>query len=319
MNKNLVVIIGASSFIGRHLVRELKKHSIYRVLALTSSNEKLKQLKEFRTGVNVGVCDVLEAGALDEFIEEDCVVINLAFMSEAGEKLNLELVSHVLDSCNRVKVKRLIHCSTAEVYGRSKSKPVFETSDCCPVTGYAKTKLKLEEHILNTNEKSFECVILRPTAVFGVGGKNLIFLMDNILRGNHLLNYFRSCLYGKRRMNLVFVDNVIASIIYLMGYVKNIDNEIFSISDDQCSSNNYHDIEIYLINNFNVSKLLFPRIHVPSYILSLLLLFLRRDNIDPDRIVSIEKLTSIGFKKPIRFEEGLSLYSKWYGLKYINN
>ena len=224
----------------------------------------------------------------------------------------------MIESCNNAKVKRLIHCSTADVIGRSKINPVYESTPCAPVTEYAKTKLNIEKAILDGCNKEFEAVVIRPTAVFGAGGQNLIKIVDAIMNGNRIINYLKSCLYYKRRMNLVYVDNVVAVFVYLIRHIKNIDGEIFNISDDQHQSNNYIDVESILKKKLNIASPNLLRLRMPAVFLSFLLISLGRDNVDPERVLSIDKLTDIGFESPVSFEEGVSLYLDWYRVECLS-
>ena len=87
--KHSVVIIGASGYIGRHLVARLKCLPGFQVRALCRSRQQ--GLDILGSGINVeiieGSLDYLES--LRDLIEPGCTVINLAYLWDAEEDGNI--------------------------------------------------------------------------------------------------------------------------------------------------------------------------------------------------------------------------------------
>jgi nucleoside-diphosphate-sugar epimerase len=314
---NTIAIAGASGYIGQSLVAELIRMDDVRIKILTREKQR-NPLAGLIPAIDVVTGDLREPESLGRFVEEGCVVINLAYLWDAGEQANLEIVRNLHDVCRAANVRRLIHCSTADVTGRTNTNPIVENTDCQPVTEYAATKLGVEKALLERPRESFDTVILRPTAVFGPGSKNLKKLADDLTSGNRLKNYLRSCLFGHRRMNLVNIDNVVASLIFLSNYPQNIDKEIFIVSDDDAHLNNFADVERFLMREFSIRDYPLPRIPVPSSLLSFLLARLDRNNVNPLCTYDSAKLQSCGFKKPTAFEPGLAEYAAWYRSSKLN-
>ena len=113
-------------------------------------------------------------------------------------------------------------------------------------------------------------------------------------------------------MNLVYIDNVVASILVFLNYSQKNDFEIYQISDDDSENNNYEFIRNRLEDKFSARKRNYPKIRSPFYILSLLLLLLGRSQTNPIQIYSNKKLLNTGFKKRISFESGLEKFADWY-------
>lgn len=153
---------------------------------------------------------------------------------------------------------------------------------------------------------------MRPTAVFGPGGKNLIKLANDLIHSNRVINYLKFCLFNHRRMNLVYIDNVVSAIAFLIGFDKKISQEIFIISDDEYHSNNYRDVERYLMKHFGCGDYLLPRFSLPFSFLSFLLKLARKSNLNPASVYDCQKLLDAGFKKPVLFEQGLASFAEWY-------
>lgn len=310
-HKDTIAITGAFGFIGKHLVAELLGLGDFRIKLLSRKrNRDLHDLVE--SGVEIMEGDLGEPESLRGFLEEGCTVVNLVYLRGAGEAENITAVTNLLEACKSANVRRLIHCSTADVAGRALDNPVTESTPCRPVTGYGITKLKIEAAVLEAAENSFDAAILRPTAVFGPEGANLKKLSDHLTSKNRLQNYLKSCLFDKRRMNLVSVANMVAAIIFLINRTGNLNGETFIVSDDDSPSNNFADVERFLMREFGIPDYSLPRVPMPSGILSFLLAGLGKNNSNPLCNYSSNKLLDLGFERAISFETGLAEYAAWY-------
>lgn len=314
---NTVAIVGASGYIGRHLVEELARDGGFRIKILTRTQTVDLSGVAWSDHVEVIKGDLRDEVSLHEFLEPGCTVINLAYLWSEGELTNLVVIKNLLSACKDRAVRRLIHCSTAAVVGRVSDDHITENTECRPITEYGVTKLKIESEIIRASKGVFESVILRPTGVFGPGSEPLKKLARDLVGGSFLQNYFKSCLFGKRRMNLVNIVNVVAAILFLIRYFEPTKGEIFIVSDDEASSNNFVDVERFLMHSLNCTSYPLPRVHLPLSVLSLLLKFLGRNNINPRSNYTQEKLEGIGFRSPVAFSDGLAAYAEWYKSTYL--
>ncbi|WP_020181540.1 NAD(P)-dependent oxidoreductase [Methylotenera sp. 1P/1] len=305
-----IAITGATGFIGKHLVAELLRLGGFRIKLLTrAKNSETNSLIE--SGVIVVEGDLLNLESLNGFLEQDCTVINLVYLHDAGEQKNMEATNNLLHMCKSASVKRLIHCSTAAVVGRTPDNLVTENTVCQPVTEYGITKLKIETMILDTKD-SFDTTILRPTAVFGIDGEPLKKLARDLITKRRLANYAKSCLFGKRRTNLVNIANVVAAIVFLIKRNENLRGETFIISDDDSENNNFVYTERLLMKALNVPDYRLPRLFVPPFFLTFLLACLGRNNINPMCNYSSNKLLGLGYQKACSFESSITEYANWY-------
>jgi nucleoside-diphosphate-sugar epimerase len=315
--KHTIAIIGASGYIGRHLVARLRCFSEIHVRAFCRSRQQ--GLDIFGSGNNLetieGSLDCPES--LRNLLEPGCTVINLAYLWDAEEDGNITATRYLLEACRAANVRRLIHCSTADVAGRTRDNPITEDSACQPVSKYSIVKHKVERTILNAAHDNFDIAILRPTAVFGPGGRNLKKLASDLVGGNRFLNYLKSCLFGNRRMNLVHVANVVAAILFLINHQENVDGEVFIVSDDDAIANNFAEVERTLMRLLDCPDYALPRISLPQWVLGLLLRLLGRNNINPGCNYAQNKLQNLGFRRPVIFEDGLMEYANWYRSRYL--
>jgi len=309
-----IVITGATGFIGEHLVDFLASRENIQIRVLVHRNRNNKILN--RNSIIMVDGDLMKPETLHRFVTPGCTVVNLVYLSGRSKEENLKAMDNLAKACAKAKIKRFVHCSTVAVTGRVPNKIIGENTTCNPINEYEITKLAVEKIFLEKYSGLFEVVILRPTAVFGPGGKNLLKLANDLRQGNRVINYLKSCLFYYRRMNLVYIDNVVSAIAFLIDTDKNIAREIFVVSDDECSSNNYRDVEQYLMRNFGHKDYLLPRVPLPFFVLIFLLNLMGKSNLNPNCVYNCQKLLKADFEKPVSFEEGLANFAKWYKGKF---
>jgi len=301
LHAKTIVVIGASGFVGKNLLNILVEHKDIQVRVLVHRNRPQK-----KGNIKYIEGDLLQPETLDKLLSKKCTVLNLAYLT----RNNLDAATNLGRACAKNQVMRLIHCSTAVVTGRTKDDWVTEDTPCVPISEYEKTKLQTEAILLEAGMGKFEVTILRPTAVFGPGSKNLVKLAHELLLKNQVTNYIRSCLFSKRSMNLVCIENVVAALVFLLDAPK-VDQEIFIISDDDSTDNNYRNIEKILLMNYGKSYF-FPIISIPQWFLSTLLLLAKKSNINPTLKYSNNKLTKLGFNRPQNLEVAIDAFATWY-------
>ena len=78
------------------------------------------------------------------------------------------LLIRVVEAARHAGVRRLVHVSTADVYGPDHFKRINEKTELKPLHPYEKLKL-MEETWLKSEADDLEVVVLRPTRLFGPG------------------------------------------------------------------------------------------------------------------------------------------------------
>lgn len=257
------------------------------------------------------VGDLQQVDSLIEFFEPGSIVINLAYLSSKSKQENLEAIHNLALACGQVGVARLVHCSTAVVVGRSRDNIITEDTICQPLTEYEKTKLEIENILIEDLKDETEIVIVRPTAVFGENGKNLVKLANELLGGSRFEVFFKTAIFSKRKMNLVCVENVAEAIYFLATHKGDISGH-YIISDDDVKENNYYDVVRLIYKYFNLPRVKIFYLPFQSLLLSVLLKLRRRSNTNPQRIYSSEKLLKLGYKKAVNFQDGIRSFAEWY-------
>lgn len=256
--------------------------------------------------------DISDNGPLTELLVEGCTVINLVHVNAPSRMDHARIMRAFVEACCAARVRRLIHCSTAAVAGQASIERIDEDTPCVPSTDYELAKLTVEDLLLDSSGARISVSILRPTAVFGPYGRNLQKLASDLHRGAPALNYLRSCFHGRRRMNLVHVDNAAAALVFLAEAGPEVNGRVFIVSDDEWPSNNYRDVEVRLMQALGVKDYPCAPVAMPKLFLRSLLTVLGRSNTNPDRVYDCSRLLSLGFKKIKDFELGLSEYGSWY-------
>lgn len=315
LKRPVFCVAGASGFIGKHLVRALVARGDVLVRTLSRNRDTADFVHPDVTAVQG---DLRKPETLASFLVPRCTVINVAYGLSATSTENMATAKNLINVCCENKIKRLIHCSTAAVFGRNREDVVSEETSCNPSTEYGVTKLLIEQIMYEGSRGHYEYVNLRPTSVFGPGSTTLSKLITNLRDGSMVLNYLRACLLGSRMTNLVNLDTVIAAIIFLAeSDQEKLDGETFIISEDDEPGNNYQFIERYLLNSLMAKDYMLPPLVMPHAILSLLLLALGRDSVNPRRIFDSSKIRRAGFRHKISLEDGLATFVKWHQAKDI--
>ena len=306
-NKLNIFVIGGTGFIGNHLLKMLSVKGVtVKVLSRDS-----KKVNSSTGNIRFIVGDLQQVDSLVEFFEPGCIVINLAYLSSKSKQENLEAIHNLVLACRQVGVARLVHCSTAVVVGRSRDNIITEDTICQPLTEYEKTKLDIENILIEDLKDETEIVIVRPTVVFGENGKNLVKLANELTGGSRFELFIKTAIFSKRKMNLVCVENV-AEAIYFLATLKEDISGCYFVSDDDVKENNYCDIVCLLCKYFNLHQVKIFYLPFQDFLLSFLLKLRRRSNTNPRRIYSSEKLMKLGYKKAVNFQDGIRSFAEWY-------
>jgi nucleoside-diphosphate-sugar epimerase len=303
-------ITGATGFLGRHLVESLARRPDVSLRALVhrTPDNKLPHKENLRWVRG----DLGDPNIAADLLTRGSTLIHLAYPDSWSPQTHLANITQLARAAAEKGVRRVVHCSTAAVAGAASDEQVNETTPPVPHTEYERSKLALESAWREHAAGRFDLVIARPTAVFGPGGKNLLKLADALAGGYPVVNYLRSSLFGSRRMNLVYISNVIAAIEFLATREKAFDGAAFLISEDDDPLNNFRDVERILKREFGVTDYPLSPLPVPSVLLSLLLRQAGRSNANPRRVYDSTRLREEGWSKTCGLEQGLQEFAAWY-------
>jgi len=168
---NTWFVTGATGLVGSTIIEELHENEIH-VIALVRKGSP-QHMIDFLDKLNVKVIygDILDQSSYINFLPTCDIVVHTAATVQNRDKkqnwkVNLDGTQKICDAMRKVGIQRLIHISTAGVYGKVKKKPLDETSKTFPYGDYLRSKYAAEELILS-NYEDLSTTIIRPPFIFG--------------------------------------------------------------------------------------------------------------------------------------------------------
>lgn len=182
----MILITGATGFIGSHLVKHMLETTGRPLYVLTRRGDN-----EFNRNEKI---KVLTADISKEFIlpEEVTTIYNCAgVISKDNEmwQVNVEGTRHIAEAAFKQRC-RLVHLSSAGVIGANSMFHIDESVECRPQNLYERTKREAEKIISGFIAKGLKAQIVRPTIVVGPrpnpDGDSFLQLMRSIKHGRYV-------------------------------------------------------------------------------------------------------------------------------------
>lgn len=174
----MVLVTGASGFLGQHLLSQLVAENVP-IRALYNShtpNDSLLQLPN----VSWMKCDLLDVFEVEEAFKDVREVYHCAakvsFESEDKyliQKINADSTANVVNAAIEANVRKLIHVSSIATLGRENiDKPLNEDSfweESKNNTAYARSKYLAEMEVWRAIAEGLNAAIINPAIILGVG------------------------------------------------------------------------------------------------------------------------------------------------------
>ncbi|GAB2793564.1 NAD(P)-dependent oxidoreductase [Rhabdobacter roseus] len=216
-----VLITGASGFIGQHLVRAALQEG-YDVHAAVRPSSELGGLRQLGTLAQGGGSltlvypDYRSAASLVPLLQEGtyAYIIHAAGATRAKDlaaynQVNATYTLHLAQAALAagIPLKRFVFMSSLAALGPAEyaaQQPLTEATRPNPVTWYGASKLRAERYLMEL--KALPLTIIRPTAVYGPGEKDLFILFKTLSRGLDLY-------IGRQpqRLSFVYVQDLVAA------------------------------------------------------------------------------------------------------------
>ena len=224
--KNLtILVIGGTGFIGSNLVIGLQKLGYYVIVFSRGHPSVLGKIKN----VEYVVGNISNHGEIDEVLDKVDYVFHFASSTNPKSSendlifdLTSNLISsiHIMESCVRNNIKKLIYCSSGgTVYGIHDQMPLTESSICEPISSYGLVKFGIENYLKYFNYKyNLDYEILRLSNPYGIGqsyagnqGIIAIFI-DRILNGDEIQVFGN----GSIIRDYIYIDDFVSLCIKLL-------------------------------------------------------------------------------------------------------
>ena len=177
-----ILVTGAEGFIGSHLVERLVKsnHKV-KAFVLYNSFNSLGWLdtldKKIKKKIDFIVGDIRDENSMKESIKGCDVVINLAALigipysyksPRSYYDTNVIGTLNILQASKDLKVKKIIHTSTSEVYGTPIYTPIDERHPINSQSPYASSKVAADQLAISFYKSyNLPVTILRPFNTYG--------------------------------------------------------------------------------------------------------------------------------------------------------
>jgi UDP-glucose 4-epimerase len=214
INKNNnILITGGAGYIGSHVSYLLieKGYNVTIIDSLITGNKYLVPNE-----ASLKICDIADVKKVTEILKSKKfnAVMHFAGLISVDESIkfperyiefNYEKAKVFLDTCFKNGLNKVIFSSTAAVYGNAKKDKVLEKDELEPLNAYAKSKLMLENYLINrSNKPEFNHIILRYFNVAGADEKMRTGLISKF--STHLIK-IASEVAIKKRDKLVINGN----------------------------------------------------------------------------------------------------------------
>ena len=199
----MVVVTGATGFIGRRLVTSLVADNM-EVCIVTRQEIEQSSLPE--------PVSVIRGDITKEFVIPEGVSTIYHCAGSFNEKADMEKVN--ISATRNVAAKaiykgcRLVYLSSAGVVGKQKNGVIDEKVECKPDTKYERSKYHAEQIIIEHVRAGLNAQILRPTIVFGAGrdaGEDSFYQLVMAIRSGLYVNINK----GRGIYNIVHKDEVV--------------------------------------------------------------------------------------------------------------
>lgn len=243
--KESVFITGASGFIGYHLVEAaldagMEVHAAVRPTSNLAFLKKLQSERpksgEHQKGSLMFVnTDFSSKESLKALLEKGkySFVIHAAGVTKAKSAAAYNLVNaeYTLNLAQAamssdIPLRRFVFLSSLAAIGPlayAEEQPITEDTLPIPVTDYGKSKLIAEKHLEQVS--GLPLSIIRPTAVYGPGEKDLFVLFKTLNKG--LDAYIGK---GPQRLSFVYVKDLVAATMAALTE-NNRETTVYNISD----------------------------------------------------------------------------------------
>lgn len=210
----LIVVTGATGFIGGHLARALAA-SGHRVRATARETSNTTEIEA--DGIEIRRGSLLDESFAAEVCQDADIVFNL--MGRMGgpsvrEKdmhlVNVDAVTTLLKACRKSRVRQFIHCSTPGVVGMVGVAP--ECMPYRPAGPYERSKCDGEKAvILYSQNGGVPATVVRPDFVYGPGDMHKLKMFRTIKEGR-----FPIIGSGRSLLHPTYVEDVIRGLMIVM-------------------------------------------------------------------------------------------------------
>lgn len=298
-----ILITGATGFIGKNLAEAFSKRPGHTLFCLVRNPQKAKALEPY--GVKLIYGDITNKASLGRLLNYkiDVIFHNAAYVENKNPKLLYQ--ANVLGSENicelalSLGVERLIYTSSVAVVSGNPQVPLTEDLPFKATNIYGESKIEAEKVILKYRKKGLNIVIVRPPMIYGEDEPHMLKVLLFITK--HRL--FPLLNKGKSKLHLGYVKNVVEAMIFLLDKKGALEGSFF-VGDEEILT--VREVFDTLARALRVKPLPNLPAWLKPIVISLPFIGRKINFFAKDRVYSLERIRSLGFKAPFKAGESLA-------------
>ncbi len=275
-----VLVTGGTGFVGGAVAWRLRSENcLVRALVRRSSDTAALTA----AGCELRFGDITDAVSVREAMSgADAVVHCAAFASDWGPRekfvqVNVEGSRHIFDAALQCAMKRVVHISTADVFGIYADGRVIDDSFPLKETGfpYSDTKAEADRMALTyARERGLPVAVIRPMWVYGPGDRTFFPELVDAMR-KHEMVFFGS---SRNTIPLCYIDNLVDAII-------------LTLTHDEAVGQGYLVGDGAVITWKELTDLLADRLDLPKVELTIPLSLAKTAAVGAETLAKVEKST----------------------------
>lgn len=225
-----ILVTGATGFVGGRIVERLCLETHARVGVGVRRFRNLPRVARF--DVDIVKCDLLDKGQVEAAVSGYELVIHCAYGSTGDSatqaRVTIQGTENLLEAAQAARVRRLVHFSTAAVYGLQSHGDLNEATPYRQSSNtYMNSKLEAEKLVFRYANAGLNAIVLQPTIIYGPFGTTWTAdILRNLSTGQVILVDG-----GEGSCNPVYVDDVVDA-TFLAASTVDASGEALLISSD---------------------------------------------------------------------------------------
>lgn len=244
MSKNKVVLVsGASGFLGKELVSQLLEQTDYRVIALTSNKDKLQRVLGKKPNLLILNTFTWRKEITEVHVD---VLVNCAFpRSSDSEKLaeGLDFTEKFIREALDFNIHKIINISSQSVYSQKEKSSTDESSTVRPESIYGMTKYATEKIVSSLCESSNQNIDYSNIRLASLTGNEFDVRMTNRFVKKALAGETLVVNGGNQKISYLEVRDAAKALITMINTDSNTWRTIYNLG-------NYHYLSVLDIATF---------------------------------------------------------------------
>lgn len=199
------LITGANGFIGAWIVETLYLAGNHNVRAGIRTWSSAARVARFP--IDIVSCDVTDESQVESAARGANIIVHCA---TGNHDVIVEGTRNVLNVAFKLGINRVVHLSTAEVYGKTRGTVSEEWPLELCGDEYADAKIQAERHCLEYQKRGLPVTILRPSIVYGPFSDWWIAKFAERLQSGNW-GIFKG--YGEGLCNAVYVSDLVSAVL----------------------------------------------------------------------------------------------------------